>query len=167
MTEIIIRTVTEADLDACYHIETNAFPPAEAATREKIAKRIHLFPQGFLVAEIDDKLVGMVNSGATNQADMTGAELKDLVGFDADGKNVAIFSVSVLPDYRGRGIATRLMQRFIADCRHMKKAKLLLLCKTELIPMYEKFGFVDDGESESSYAGESWHEMTLALDEQA
>ncbi|MBI5309397.1 MAG: hypothetical protein HZB37_13960, partial [Planctomycetes bacterium] len=47
-----IRRVVAGNLDACFTIESTCYT-TDAATREKIEKRIALFPEGFQVAEVD------------------------------------------------------------------------------------------------------------------
>ena len=55
------------DLTACHTIEARSFPAAEAAWASNLRNRIEIFPEGFLVAELDGKVVGQVNSGATDK----------------------------------------------------------------------------------------------------
>lgn len=43
---------------------------------------------------------------------------------------------------------------------------IVLTCKKkDLIDFYSKFGFVDEGVSESNHGGEKWNQMRLMLDE--
>jgi ribosomal protein S18 acetylase RimI-like enzyme len=160
---VLVRTVTKLDLDACYEVEISSFPPSEAATRDRIALRIEQYPQGFLVAEVDGRVVGHINSGATDKDDITDEELKALVGHDPAGANMIVFSLAVLPDCRNRGIASLLMKRFVEQCRTMKKHRVLLLCKDDMIGFYKRLGFRYAGVSDSTYGGASWHAMEYAL----
>src|SRR5512145_1905954 len=91
MNEIIIRNALPEDLDECFLVETSGFPPEEAATRETIRLRIETFPEGFFVAELDGRVVGMLNSAATNKDDISDEELKQLIGHDPHGKNMVVF----------------------------------------------------------------------------
>ncbi len=50
MTDLKIRRVKDNDLDDCYRVESACYT-SDGATREKIQKRIKLFPEGFLVVE--------------------------------------------------------------------------------------------------------------------
>src|SRR5512139_2038440 len=109
MNEINIRQVLADDLEACFLVEVSTFPPQEAATRETIQRRIERFPQGFLVAELDEKIVGMLNSASTHKEDISDEELKQLVGHDPDGANMVVFALAVLPEFQKRGIARQLM----------------------------------------------------------
>jgi ribosomal protein S18 acetylase RimI-like enzyme len=164
MDRIIIRNVLLKDLDECYLVETSGFPPEEAATRETIKLRIDMFPQGFFVAEAEGRVIGILNSAATDKDDISDEELKQLIGHIPHGKNMVVFALAVLPEYQKRGIANRLMSRFVEDARERKKENILLMCKQHLIAYYERMGFVHIGLSKSTHGGAEWHEMRLALE---
>ena len=155
-----IRHVVKGDLDACFTIESTCYT-TDAATREKIEKRIALFPEGFLVAETDGQVVGMINSGATDKDDITDDAFKDMTDHKPDGKHIVIFSLAVLPAFQGAGISRMLMEKFIEVSRDLKKEKILLMCKTGLISYYRKYGFQYAGKSKSTLGGFEWHEMYL------
>jgi ribosomal protein S18 acetylase RimI-like enzyme len=163
MSEIIIRNVLPKDLDECFLVETSGFPPEEAASRETIQLRIDTFPQGFFVAEREGRVVGMLNSAATDKGDISDEELKQLIGHDAEGKNMVIFALAVLPEFQKRGIARQLMARFMEEAHRCQKEKVLLMCKRHLIAYYESMGFTHAGLSRSTHGGAEWHEMRLAL----
>ena len=159
MDNINIRHVRPTDLNDCFAVEISCFPPEEAATRETIRLRIETFPQGFLVAEVNERVVGMLNSGATDQDDISDEELKQLIGHDPNGKNLVVFALAVLPAFQRRGIASQLMRRFVEEARVHKRETILLLCKQHLIPYYERLGFEHVGLSKSRHGGVEWHEM--------
>ncbi len=163
MSEIIIRNVLPKDLDECFLVETSGFPPEEAATRETVRLRIDTFPQGFFVAEINGRVVAMLNSAATNKEDISDEELKQLVGHDPAGKNMVVFALAVLPEFQKQGIARQLMSRVLEEARRCKKENVLLMCKQHLIAYYESMGFIHVGLSKSRHGGAEWHEMCLAL----
>ncbi|MFN3531443.1 MAG: GNAT family N-acetyltransferase [Candidatus Brocadia sp.] len=162
MDYVKIRHVTIHDLDACYAVESVCYT-SDAATREKIKKRIELFPEGFLVAELKGLIIGMINSASTNKEDITDESFKDMVGHVKDGKNIVIFSLAVLPEFRGTGVSKKLMSMFIEVSKTLRKEKILLICKSELIPYYKKYGFFYAGKSRSVHGGFEWHEMYLPL----
>lgn len=91
MNEIILRHVLPKDLDYCFLVETSGFPPEEAATRETIKLRLETFPQGFFVAELHGRVVGILNSAATHKDDISDEQLKQLIGHDPEGKNMVVF----------------------------------------------------------------------------
>ncbi len=163
MTHLNIRNVTEQDIDRCYEIETNAYAGDEAASKEKILKRIRTYPEGFIVLENEREIIGFINAGATDNVVLSDEEFKELVGHDPKGKQIVIMSVVVHPDYQGQGMASRLMDEFIGRMKAMEKREIYLICQTELIPMYARFGYQDLGPSDSDHGGLSWHEMSLTL----
>ncbi|MCE9645423.1 MAG: GNAT family N-acetyltransferase [Chloroflexi bacterium] len=163
MNEVLIRRVQPKDLGGCYLVETACWPPEEAAARETIQLRINAFPDGFFVAELDGRIVGMVNGACTDREDLSDEELKQLIGHDVNGRNMVIFALAVLPEFQGRGVARRLMLRFIWEAGQKGKQKILLICKDYLIPYYEKQGFVHAGLSRSTHGGAEWHQMSLSL----
>jgi ribosomal protein S18 acetylase RimI-like enzyme len=164
MGRIIIRNVFPKDLDECYLVEISGFPLEEAATRETIKLRIDMFPQGFFVAEAEGRVIGILNSAATDKDDISDGELKQLIGHIPHGKNMVVFALAVLPEYQKRGIANQLMFRFVEDARERKKENILLMCKQHLIAYYERMGFTHLGLSKSTHGGAEWHEMRLALE---
>ncbi len=162
MVDVNIRQVNKHDVDGCCKTESACYT-SDGATREKILKRIMLFPEGFLIAESEGEIIGLVNSASTDKEDITGEELKDMVGHVKDGGNIVIFSLAVLPESQGNGISKQLMARFIEVSKALRKEKVLLICKSELIPYYQNYGFFYGGKSSSKHGGFEWHEMYLLL----
>jgi GNAT superfamily N-acetyltransferase len=109
------------------------------------------------------RVVGHINSGATDKDDISDEELKALVGHDPAGRNLVIFSLAVLPRYRKQGTASALLKKLIKLGRQMGKTQILLLCKDNLVGYYQGHGFIDRGPSASTHGGFSWREMGLRL----
>lgn len=163
MSEMIFRSANERDLERCFTIETTSYSGDEAASKEKILKRINTYPEGFIVLENNQEIIGFINAGATHKVELSDEEFKELVGHDPSGKYIVIMSVVVHPKYQRQGMSSRLMSHFIRQMKALGKTEIHLICQTELIHMYEKFGFRLDGESDSTHGGMSWHEMSLSL----
>lgn len=159
----IIRSVCEADLNRCFEIESVAYQGDEAASKEKILKRIQTYPQGFIVLEVDGVIAGFINSGACHEVVLSDENFKELIGHDESGGNIVIMSVVVHPDFQGKGYATLLMKAFIKRMKQMNKKSIHLICQTHLVDMYASHGFAYIGESDSDHGGMAWHEMVLAL----
>lgn len=158
-----VRSVAANDVAACAALEAACFPPAEAASLERIAQRAAQYSDGFVVLELDGRLIGMVNAAAADHPNLADEELKALVGHDPDGAELVVFSVAIHPDFQGRGWARPLMEGFLARARALGKSAVLLLCKQHLVPFYARFGFVDAGRSASTHGGAVWHEMRAEL----
>ena len=162
MINVNIRQVNKHDVDGCYRTESACYT-SDGATREKILKRIMLFPEGFLIADSEGDIIGLINSASTDKENIADEEFKDMVGHVKDGGNMVIFSLAVLPEFRGNGISKQLMVRFVEVSKFLKKAKILLICKSELIPYYQNYSFLYGGKSNSKHGGFEWHEMYLRL----
>ncbi len=162
MVSVNIRQANKNDVDVCYRIESACYT-SDSATREKILKRIMLFPEGFLIAESEGKIVGLINSASTDKEDITDEAIKDMVGHVKDGGNMVIFSLAVLPEFQGNGISTQLMARFVEVSKALKREKVLLICKSKLVPYYQNYSFIYGGKSRSKHGGFEWHEMYLLL----
>lgn len=161
--EINIREVQEEDLNRCFEIETISYEGDEAASKEKILKRIKTYPEGFIVLEVNKSVVGFINCGACHKVELSDEEFKELVGHESDGQYIVIMSVVVHPDFQRKGYATVLMNHFISKMKKLQKREIHLICQTSLINMYANSGFTYIGESQSDHGGLSWHEMILDL----
>jgi ribosomal protein S18 acetylase RimI-like enzyme len=161
-----LRCPMSEDAGRCHDIETAAYEGDEAATLEKIARRIESYPEGFMVLETEDGVVGFINSASTDRVQMADEGFKDLVGHDPAGRHNVILSVAVHPDFQGLGIAAILMHNHILRMRRFGKATIQLMCRRMHVGLYEKFGFAYLRESGSTYGDLAWHEMALDLSEE-
>lgn len=163
MSQLNFRNVLASDLNRCYEIESTAYEGDEAATYEKIAKRIEQYPEGFLVMERDGQLIGFINSGCAETVVMSDEEFKELVGHSAEAPNVVIMSVVIDPSHQGNGYASELMRHFVKRCRAMGKATIHLMCKERHVALYNKLGYQYVQPSPSIHGGMAWHEMVMTL----
>ena len=163
MTTPLFRKAKGSDATRCYEIESNAYEGDEAATLEKIMTRIMLYPEGFLVMELHNKIVGFVNSGCAHEVVMSDEEFKELIGHDAQAPNVVIMSVVVDPAHQCKGYSTLLMMEFIERMRKMGKKTIHLMCKDRHIGLYKRFGYTYIKPSNSGHGGMVWHEMMMSI----
>ena len=158
-----IRTAGMNDLDAIANLEAQCFPAAEAASRESFRARLEVFPDHFWLLWDGEELTACVNGMATDRPDLTDDMYGDAGLHDPGGKWQMIFGVATLPACRRQGCAERLLKRAIADAKEQGRAGLVLACKEKLIPYYAKFGFRDEGVSDSTHGGAVWHQMRLTF----
>jgi ribosomal protein S18 acetylase RimI-like enzyme len=163
MSELHLRQVDACDLDRCYEIERTAYEGDEAATREKIATRIHQYPQGFVVLERNGEVIGFINSGCADEVVMADEAFKELVGHNPAAPNVVIMSVVIAPEYQGQGYSTLLMRHFVEQAAKSGKRSIHLMCRERHIALYRKFGYRYVQPSPSDHGGMAWHEMVMAL----
>ena len=156
-----IRKATIEDLDAITALEAACFPAAEAATRESFKKRLEVFADRFWLLWEGDRLVSMVNGMVTDLEELVDEMFADATIHQADGKWQMIFGVATHPEYQRRGLAAKVLQRAIADCKAEGRTGLILTCKEQKLHYYAKFGFVSEGVSVSEHGGALWYQMRL------
>ena len=160
---MLIRTATMEDLEAVAAVEAECFPPAEAATKEAFAKRLEYYGNHFWLIYDGDKLISFVDGFVTDEADLTDEMYEKAELHKEHGAWQMIFGVNTVPSYRKRGCAGELIKRAISDAKAQGRKGLVLTCKDRLIPYYAKFGFVNEGVSESVHGNAVWNQMRLTF----
>lgn len=159
-----ITTAAMADLDALAAIEAACFPAAEAATREELAARLFTYGNHFFIARAEDgTAIGFIDGMVTDEKDLLDELYTDASRHDENGAWQMIFGLNTLPTYRRRGVAARLIEAMCAAARAQGRRGVVLTCKERLLPYYAKFGFVDEGVSDSTHGGVVWHQMRLTF----
>lgn len=160
---MILRTATARDLDALTAVEAACFPAAEAATREELAERLRAYGDHFWLLFDGETLVSFVDGMVTDLPDLTDEMYADTSFHGENGAWQMIFGVNTLPAYRKQGFAGQLLERAIADAKAQGRKGLVLTCKDRLVHYYAKFGFVNEGVSESVHGGVTWYQMRLTF----
>lgn len=158
-----IRTATIEDLETVSAVEAECFPPAEAATKEEFEKRLTHYGKHFWLMFDGDKLIAFVDGFVTDEAELTDEMYEKAEMHRENGDWQMIFGVNTIPAYRKKGYAGELIKRAIADAREQGRKGLVLTCKDRLIPYYAKFGFVNEGVSESVHGNVVWNQMRLTF----
>ncbi len=158
-----IRTASLDDLAAIAAVEAVCFPPAEAAGPESFRRRLTVYPDHFWLLFDGETLVGFVNGMVTQAADLTDEMYDNAALHDPAGAWQMIFGVDTLPAYRRQGCAQQLLDRAIAEARAQGRKGLVLTCKEHLLHYYAKFGFVNEGISQSVHGNVQWYQMRLTF----
>lgn len=158
-----IRTAQMEDIDAITAVETECFPPAEAATKEEFAERLKYYKDHFWLMFDEERLVAFVDGMVSNQKDLTDEMYEKADLHEEQGDWQMIFGVNTIPAYRRRGLAEQLLKRAIADAKAQGRKGLVLTCKDKLIHYYAKFGFKNEGVSESTHGDVVWNQMRLTF----
>lgn len=154
-----IRTATIADLAQIAAVEAECFPAAEAATKEEFEERIKYYGNHFWLMFEGEKLIAFVDGFVTDKPDLTDEMYERAEMHDENGAWQMIFGVNTIPAYRKHGYAGQLLQCAIEDARKQGRKGLVLTCKEKLIAYYAKFGFVNEGISESVHGNVIWYQM--------
>ncbi len=160
-----IRKATLEDLKAITEVEALCFPNAEAAKEESFYKRLSVFPNYFWTLWDEDVMVGMVNGMVTDEADLTDEMYDNALLHNENGAWQMIFGVETIPSYRRQGCAEMILRQVIKDARAQGRKGLVLTCKERLIHYYAKFGFANEGMSESVHGGAVWYQMRLSFNQ--
>ena len=158
-----IRTATIADLTQIAAVEAECFPAAEAATKEEFAERIKYYGNHFWLMFEGEKLIAFVDGFVTDKPDLTDEMYEQAEMHDENGAWQMIFGVNTIPDYRKHGYAGELIKSCIADAKAQGRKGLVLTCKEKLLHYYAKFGFVNEGLSESDHGGAEWYQMRITF----
>ena len=156
-----IRKATLDDLKEIAAVEAECFPAAEAASEESLRKRLSAFADHFWLLFDGDKMVGFVNGMVTDEPDLSDEMYDDASMHNPDGKWQMIFGVDTIPEYRRQGCAGKVLSRVIEDARKQGREGLVLTCKDKLIHYYAKFGFENEGLSNSVLGDAVWYQMRL------
>ena len=156
-----IRTATIKDLEAVTSVEAECFPPTEAATREELAERLKYYADHFWMMFDGDKLIAFVDGFVTDEEDLTDEMYAKAQLHNESGAWQMIFGVNTIPSYRKHGYAGELIKCAIEDARKQERKGLVLTCKDHLVQYYAKFGFENEGVSESEHGGVKWNQMRL------
>ncbi len=159
MPNITIRPAYADEAPVLATIEAAGFPPAEAASLESITTRLRVFPEQFFVAEADGKVVGFINGCVSDVPNLPDAYYHDATLHQPDGAYATVFGLVVLPEYRGQGIASKLLQHYLATMQTRGKRGVILTCKEQLTTWYERHGFTNHGIADSSHGGATWYDM--------
>lgn len=159
------REIYKSEVDQAIEIEEICFPPNEACSAEMMRERVEAAPEMFLVA-VDrktGKIAGYLNGLATKEEKFRDEFFMNASLYEKEGTQVMLLGLDVLPEYRGQGLATEIMDRYCKrEKAHGRKA-LILTCLDSKVLMYEKMGYEDLGQADSTWGGEPWHEMRILL----
>ena len=159
-----IRYATIEDIKAITAVETECFPPAEAATEKEFIERVRYYGNHFWLMFEQDKLIAFVDGFVTDEPDLTDEMYENASMHNENGAWQMIFGVNTLPTYRKYGYAGKLIRRAIEDAKQQGRKGLVLTCKDKLVPYYAKFGFQDEGVTDKSTHGNVvWHQMRLTF----
>lgn len=157
--EYIVREFRFEDLQSVIYINRTCLP--ENYTPEFFVYHFKEFPEGFLVAEMNNSIVGYI---------MTRVDR----GFDYYSSHKAfvekghVISLAVLPHARRRGIGEALLSRAVEAIRKRGVGEVYLevrVSNTPAINLYHKLGFRIVRRVPRYYAdGEDAYVMSLQLD---
>lgn len=155
------RTAQLSDLDRVTEIEYICFPAEQAATRAAFEQRIKTFPSHFILLEHEGTSIGFVNGAVLDARYIEDEMYERTDSHNERGAYQSVYGLDVLPEYRGRGLAHKLMAQLIDQAKKEGRRGVTLTCLDEKIGFYETMGFKNEGVSASSHGGVVWNNMIL------
>lgn len=156
---MLIRHAQEADWQTIAAIEEDNFSLKEAATKSAIKQRTQLISDTFLVAVIDDTIVGYIEGPVIDETDISDCLFHQVSNNSPQGGYIAITSLSIASHYQQQGIGTALLAAMKDLAIAQKREGILLTCHEELIPYYEMNDFQNQGLSLSKHGQAVWYRM--------
>lgn len=161
----LFRNILPEEADQAVRIEEICFPPNEACSeqmmREKSCQSTGAVPG--CCGQTNRQNCRFLNGLATNECIFRDEFFTDAKLYDPAGRNVMLLGLDVLPEYRGQGLASEIVSRYLCREREQGRESVILTCLDSKVKMYEKMGFQDRGMAQSSWGGEQWHEMIYVL----
>lgn len=157
---MIIRNVRPEDWVRIAEIEANNFTEEEAATKAVIKERCQLIQDTFLVAELDQQIVGYIEGPVVSRPVLEDHLFHGINKNKASGGYIAVTSLSIDSDHQQEGIGIALLAALKDLAIAQKRQGIVLTCHEELVPYYEMNGFSNLGLSNSKHGGSIWYLMS-------
>ncbi|KAH7911764.1 acyl-CoA N-acyltransferase [Hygrophoropsis aurantiaca] len=162
--DLIFNNVTADQVKNAIEIEVQCFPPDEAASLDQFISRQHQAPDLFLgvyLASEPHRLIGYACSTLSPSSTLTHDSMSTHV---PGSSSVCLHAVTVLPEYRRKGIASALMREYISRLERVESYKtILLITHDHLRSFYEGVEFQWLGKSSVEHGSQPWFEMRREL----
>ena len=122
------RTAQLSDLDRVTEIEYICFPAEQAATRAAFEQRIKTFPSHFILLEHEGTPIGFVNGAVLDARYIEDEMYERTDSHNERGAYQSVYGLDVLPEYRGRGLAHKLMAQLIDQAKKEGRRGVTLTC---------------------------------------
>ena len=156
-----IRQANLSDLDAITTIEWENFGPEEALSREILEAHIQKLTTSFLVAERDGQILGYLEGPVRPERHLVDqsftSEVEDYSHLI--GHYISLTSLSIDKNAQNMGLGRSLLNAMKDIAIRDQRLGINLTCHDYLVTYYEKHGFINEGVSQSTYAGEVWYDM--------
>ncbi|CAE6454644.1 unnamed protein product [Rhizoctonia solani] len=159
--DLFFDLVRADEVEAAYELELAGYPADEAASLDALRYRQSVAPNFFLGAYLPTPrfLVGFIVSTLSPSPTLTHHSM-EVHEPEPKPSSVCIHSVCISSAYQRRGIALKLLQEYLERVGKMPDvARVLLICKAPLKPLYARAGLVEVGPSAVVHGQDPWFEM--------
>ena len=151
---ITIRPATLSDLNEMLAIE-------EAIPRSVFEAHLQEIQTSFLVAEKEGRILGYIEGPVVPHRHLQDQSFTEEVEDHShrSGGYISVTCLSIAKEAQALGVGKRLLTALKEVAVEQEREGINLTCHDYLIPYYEKHGFVNEGISQSNFAGETWYDM--------
>ena len=156
-----IRQARFSDLDQILEIELENFSLEEAIPRAVFEAHLREIQTSFLVAEKEGHILGYIEGPVVPHRHLQDQSFTEDIKDHSHrpGGYISVTCLSIAKEAQALGVGKRLLRALKEVALEHEREGINLTCHDYLIPYYEKNGFVNEGGSQSSFAGESWYDM--------
>ena len=162
----IFRSAVLEDSKELAEMEKICFAENEVCSYEHVKDRVEKAAEDFLIVfdQVNKKIAGFL-SGIHSDSESFSDEYHTNASLQKKGgKNCFLLSLEIRPEYRRKGIASRLMERYQDREKERGTEKIYLTCHKHLLPFYERFGYEHLGTSPSTWGGVEWEGMVYTIE---
>ncbi|CMY49627.1 GNAT family N-acetyltransferase [Streptococcus pneumoniae] len=147
--EIPIKIIqaSKFDLPEIGALQTSSFPAEKQQLSHILEESIRKCADTFLLARDENQLLGYILSSP--QSD--------------NPQCLKVHSLVIESDHQRQGLGTLLLAALKEVALEDERDGINLTCHDYLIAYYEKHGFVNEGQSQSTFAGETWYDMVWEM----
>lgn len=157
------RKATIEDLPTLIELENKGFTLKEAATPEAIAQRIEIISDTFIIAEQESEIAGYINGPVIPQKYITDDLFETIKPNPDIGGYLSVLGLVVSEKYQKQGLGGQLLNQFENIARKNARFGVTLTCRDMLVPFYEKYGYKNEGLSDSQHASVQWYNLVKEL----
>jgi [SSU ribosomal protein S18P]-alanine acetyltransferase (EC 2.3.1.128) len=150
--KISIRNAEESNIEGILLVEHDSFHKDIAESRSVFFDRIKVFPEGFLLMEIDGEIAGYISSEMWEYSENIDTDrfrlnhnIADI--HRTDGSELYISSIGVIKKYRGKGYGKMLFSELVERIGSSYRIASIILIVSEnwnaARKIYENNGFLE------------------------
>lgn len=160
-----IRQARLEDLDRIVELEFENFSVEEAIPPSVFEAHLREIQTSFLVAEKEGRIMGYIEGPVGLHRHLQDQsfteEIKDYS--HEPGGYISVNCLSIAKEAQGLGLGQKLLTALKEVALEDERDGINLTCHDYLIAYYEKHGFVNEGQSQSTFAGETWYDMVWEM----
>ncbi len=138
---IKIREAQQTDINQICLIQESISNSLEILNREIIEERIRKHAGTFLLASLNEEIIGYIIGDELTK--FTQSDFEEAILDTNDF--ITILDLVIHPDYQGQGFGTLLLGAMKEVTRQQNRPGIYLLCEDELLSYFEMNGFVEQG----------------------